>query len=247
MSTSVSRSFLLPEATFEHSGLRRRLLTHARYHTPALDRFMLDPDAFCTLHGWQHLKHDRTATIGLTSFDGSPVVVKRYNTRSPLHVIKRALRISRAEHCWRNAHRLAEIGVATAKPIAAIEERLGPVRRRAWYLAEHVDGILLSDWFANRDSIDEEDVPIVDQIIQTFTAMRDASIAHGDTKATNWIVSNAQVYLIDLDAMRRYRNSTLHQRRFARDIARFLRNFDQQPTLRSMFAERLEPLTTVSG
>jgi len=246
MSESTSRTFVSPDGAFEHAGLRRRLLTHARFHSKALDRFMLDPDAFCDQMGQRWLKQDRTATVGITSFDGIEIVVKRYNARSAFHIVKRALRVSRAEHSWRNAHRLLSLGIPTPRPIAAVEERLGPVRRRAWYLSEYLPGTLLSDWFGSRIDLNEGDADLLDQIERCFRLMYENRIAHGDTKATNWIIVDGKLHLIDLDAMRQFgRDATmerLHRKRFDRDIRRFLRNFEDTPAIAREFANRLHAI-----
>lgn len=203
---------------------------------------MVDPDGFCARHGLRILKEDRTATVGVTSFDGRSVVVKRYNTKGPGHAIKRAFRVSRAEHCYRNASRLVELGMLTPAPIAAVEFKFGPVKRRSWYLSEYLPGVLLSDWFGNRSTIDEEDAPIIDQVISVFSQMKAAAIAHGDTKATNWLVYGGRLYLLDLDSMRQYREGERHIERLRRDRRRFLRNFDPDSEFHGVFEQRLEAL-----
>lgn len=229
-------------AGHEHRSLRRRLISHVPVATQAVDRFMIDPDGFCARQGLNILKDDRTATVGVTSFDGRSVVVKRYNTKGPGHALKRAFRVSRAEHSYRNACRLVELGIRTPAPIAAVEHRLGPIKRRSWYLCEYLPGILLSDWFADRSRLDVEDTPIVDQVVTVFGQMKAAAIAHGDTKATNWLVYGGRLYLLDLDSMRQYREGDRHIERLRRDRRRFLRNFNPDSEIHSVFEQRLNEL-----
>ncbi len=231
-----------PAVSHEHRSLRRRLLSHVPVATQAVDRFMIDPDRFCQRQGLEILKDDRTSTVGVTSFDGRAVVVKRYNTKGLQHALKRSLRVSRAEHCYRNAHRLLDAGILTPQPIAAVEHCLGPVKLRSWYLCEYLPGMLLSDWFANRTTLDQEDEPVVEQVEQVFSRLKQARIAHGDTKATNWLIHKRRVYLLDLDSTRHYQNESLHTARIARDRRRFLRNFDSASEIHQTFESRLQAI-----
>lgn len=226
----------------DHKAFRRRLITDPRRRSQLLDQFMVNPDRFCERQGLEILKDDIRTTIGVTSFDGLPVVVKRYNGRNSMYRVKRAFRQSRAEHCYHNGYRLMACGIATPMPIAAVEERFGPIHRRSWFLSEHVPGPTLNDWFANRDSLEDKDSSIVTQVADCFARMKRSMIGHGDTKDTNWLVHKDRVYLIDLDAMRVYRNPTLHEQRLRKDKARFLRNFDDSPTIRQRFDDVLSPI-----
>lgn len=229
-----------PAVAHEHRTLRRRLLSHVPVATQAVDRFMVDPDGFCQRQGFEILKGDKTATVGITSFDGRAVVVKRYNTKGFGHALKRAFRVTRAEHCYRSAHRLLEAGILTPSPIAAVEHSFGPIKRRSWYLCDYLSGVLLSDWFAQRSKLDEEDEPVIAQIEQIFSRLNQSRLAHGDTKATNWLIHKSRVYLLDLDSARHYQNETLHSTRIARDKRRFLRNFDATSEIHHEFERRLE-------
>jgi len=226
----------------DHKALRRRLITDRRRRSALLDQFMVNPDRFCERQGLEILKDDYRTTIGITSFDGIPVVVKRYNGRNMMYRVKRAFRRSRAEHCYYNGYRLIACGIPTPVPIAAVEERFGPIHRRSWFLAEHVPGPTLNDWFANRQTLNSEDNAIITQVADCFARMKRAMIGHGDTKDTNWLVHKGRVYLIDLDAMRVYRHSTLHEQRLKKDKARFLRNFDNAPEIRQRFDDVLSPI-----
>jgi hypothetical protein len=78
------------------------------------------------------IKAGNTATVARLYVDGEAFVVKRYNIKSWQHAMGRMWRPTRAQRAWQNAHRLRMLGIATFKPIALIERRLGPMRRDAY-------------------------------------------------------------------------------------------------------------------
>ncbi len=62
-------------------------------------------------------------------------------------------------------------------------------------------------------------------------------IRHGDLKATNFIICGDRPYLMDLDAMRQYKLGSLFKPFRQRDRTRFMRNWDDHPSLRTLFEE----------
>ena len=102
--------------------------------------FLADPDASLQFSDAKYLKQGNTCTLWAVRIDQRMLVVKRYNIKGPAHRINRAFRATRAAVSWKNAHRLKMYGILTAKPVALVEERLGPLRGRAWYIAEYVQG-----------------------------------------------------------------------------------------------------------
>jgi tRNA A-37 threonylcarbamoyl transferase component Bud32 len=59
------------------------------------------------------------------------------------------------------------------------------------------------------------------EIARLFCQLRAAGLTHGDTKATNFLVADGTVHLIDLDALRLDATGT------AADVKRFLENWDE--------------------
>jgi len=220
---------------------RRRLLTTALAETDALHQFAQAPDRFIELYGGDIIKQDRTSTVLSTSFDGQTVVIKRFNRRNIFHPIKRALRRSRAEHCFHNALLLANQRIPTPPPLAAVEERFGPLRGNCWFIAKQIDGNDLLQWFQDVPT-PTRDHPIVQQIHRFFLFLSQNRIAHGDLKATNLFVSHDRLFVLDLDGMRRYRTDPVHRDRLARDARRFLKNWREQPEVMKLFAAELQAL-----
>ena len=65
-------------------------------------------------------------------------------------------------------------------------------------------------------------------------------LGHGDMKATNFIVDPAgKLWLIDLDGMRRYRTGPLLRAERRKDLARFMRNWQERPEVAAIFRARI--------
>ena len=71
---------------------------------------------------------------------------------------------------------------------------------------------------------------------EVFARLHRAGLTQGDTKATNFLVHEGLVQLIDLDGLKRPRIA--FQRRFARHVERFLANWED-PLVRERFAAAL--------
>lgn len=202
----------------------RRSLHHfeavVRSEAEALTPLLADPDRL--MAEGKALKLGNTCTVAGVVVDGRPLVVKRYNLKNAGHALSRAWRPTRAWHSWREAHRLALLGIATPKPLALVEERWGPLRGRAWLVTEFAAGPNLLAHLAP----DVEPPPAEAVALRTlFETLHRERISHGDMKATNLLWEGDRVALIDLDAMRQHTTNAGFRRAWRRDRERFLRNW----------------------
>ena len=195
-------------------GWRRVVLAKRSRWTGALAGFAKDPQA--RLADAERIKNGRSATVFRLQLDGEPFVVKRYNVKSALHRVRRWFR-HRSRIAWRNGHRLAFLGVPGAEPVALIERRRGPLRAESWLVMPDCGPRDIQAEVETRGWADD----LLDRVVWIFRDLRTAGLYHGDTKASNFLVQDGVVHLIDLDGMR-------ESPRYAADVARFLRNFDGQ-------------------
>lgn len=205
----------------------RRLVVVSRAEQPLLQALIDRPDA--VLAEGQRLKSGGTCTVAGVQLGDSRVVVKRYNLKHWRHALSRAWRPSRAWHSWREGHRLDFYGIATPRPLAVIEERLGPLRGRAFLVSEHCPGASLLD------VLDAGQVPepaLAAALLELFGLLHALRISHGDLKASNLLWDAGRVVLIDLDAMRQHTSPAGFARAWQRDRARFLRNWPAGSPLR---------------
>jgi tRNA A-37 threonylcarbamoyl transferase component Bud32 len=190
----------------------------------AFESFASEPERF--FEGAEMLKDGNSATVVRTRIGERVCVVKRYNVKGFWHGLRRILKPrARFRLAWCNGHRLHFLGIPTARPLALLERRFGPLRGVAYLVMEDVGQEDLSDQ-ASSDGLSDQQVA---GVICLFCALKAAGLTHGDTKASNFLVFQGKVALVDLDAMH---EGVAGQ---ARDIERFLANWMDKPELRERF------------
>ena len=222
----------------EHSWRSYRVYDRSMASAEMLE-FLADPDASLQHAGTRYLKQGNTCTLWTTPVDGRELVVKRYNIKGLSHRFGRALRRTRAAVSWMNAHRLWMYGILTARPVALLEERFGPLRGRAWYISEFVAGDTAASLCEQSTASDEHVAAAGQQVTALLAQLALSRLSHGDMKATNFILSPQGAVVIDLDAMQRHKTLESFTRAQRRDLLRFMRNWESCPETREMFTAML--------
>ncbi len=215
-----------------------RFLAVAREWVDRLGGLLADPDKL--VEEGIRLKTGNTCTVGLVTHAGCKIVVKRYNIKSLRHGLGRALRRSRAARSWSNAHRLRIADIATAQPVAMLEQRWGIFRRRAWFLAEYVEGPDVAEWMAQASPVQRRQVAL--NIARLLRKMQRLQLAHGDFKATNIKIVDMHPVLLDLDSLKEYRCGWLFRQRHNRDLRRLLKNWDEDGDVREEMRQALHSI-----
>ena len=214
-----------------------RYLAIARtFATPTLKQSLEDPDRLLEGAQLQRLKSGNTCTVALAEIDGRKLVVKRYNIKNFWHGLSRALRPTRAAVSWSNAFRLKMHEVATAAPVALLEQRCGLVRRQAYFLAEYVDAPDAAMFFADCSIEANVRVRAAEGLARLFWKLYLLGISHGDFKASNVKMVEGRPLLIDLDSMLQHRCRWTFERRHVRDLRRFKLNWQQDPDTKALLA-----------
>ncbi len=188
------------------------------------EQFIKDPDSFIEEN--KLIKRGNSSTVALIEIDGSNYVLKRYNMKSLGHRVSRSLRPSRAHQSWRNALVLKMLGISTPTPLLFMENRaLGLFRSTAYFLSEYVEGSNFGEEI-EKGEIDkarfEESIELFRNLFRT---MHTYSISHGDTKASNFIVKEGELVVLDLDAMKRHQSRSSFSEKFSKDLKRFQKNW----------------------
>jgi tRNA A-37 threonylcarbamoyl transferase component Bud32 len=219
---------------------RRYLICVRASRDAALDALLADPDA--AIDRGDIVKSGNSATVARVRLGERTCIVKRYNQKSWWHALRRALKpAARFRRAWLNGQRLHLLGIPTARPLALLERRFGPLRGVAYLVMEDLGGVDLAG-AAAAQSISNE---VLEQVVRLFRALHAAGLRHGDTKASNFIIGDQDVAVVDLDAMRQVvpllirdtgeGGSFQHE-----DVVRFLANFDAVPVVRERFADAFE-------
>ncbi|WP_085746465.1 lipopolysaccharide kinase InaA family protein [Pseudomonas sp. R45(2017)] len=179
------------------------------------------------------------ASVGKVEVAGRALVIKRYNIKNFAHWLKRFWRPSRAWHSWREGNRLAFLGIATPKPLAVLETRFLWLRSKAYLITEHLAGPDIIERFApyvESGAAPESELQALDQLFARLIAER---ISHGDFKGHNLFWQEDRWALIDLDSMCQHGSLGSFAPAYARDRARFMRNWPESSALYQVIDQRL--------
>ncbi|MDQ8195141.1 lipopolysaccharide kinase InaA family protein [Coraliomargarita sp. SDUM461004] len=203
--------------------------------------FFQDPDALMELG--ERIKSGNTCTVQGFCRGDRRYVLKRYNQKPWGTRLRRALFQSRARRSWSNSWVLNMAFIPTASSVAFAEERGFPLRR-SYLLMEQVNAYLLPDYVARyrEDPIRLE--ALAAAVGEIWLQLERIAAAHGDLKATNWMVDAAgQVFLIDLDSFRFGLSASALNAGRKKDLKRFLENWKSDPSLVELFRVRMEAPT----
>ncbi len=221
-----------------HRSASHYLTYMAEFESQQLIELFQDPDSYLERNAKKIIKHDQTTTVAVVECGRKLLVLKRYNTKSAWHFFKRSVRMTRASICWNFAHRLLQCGLMTPQPIGYRENRISELRGRSYYVSVFSEGITLQDYLEG--PFDENKVELVSRVItHFFKVMYAQGFAHGDMKASNFLLKDRQLEVLDLDSMRAYQINQFHQHKLFRDKRRFLRNWLNKPDIYSYFLHRL--------
>ena len=201
-----------------------------------LQAVLAEPDAF--IARGKLFKTGGAATVARIDVDGRPLLIKRYNIKNPLHWLKRFWRPSRAWHSWVEGNRLDFLGIATPRLMAVIERRWLWMRGPAWLITELLRGEDIIARFQPylNDCPPEEELFALDRL---FAALIRERISHGDLKGHNVFWEQGRWALIDLDAVQQHGSDASFARAYAKDRARFLRNWPTDSALYRLLDQRL--------
>lgn len=187
------------------------------------------------------------ASVGKVEVGGRTLVVKRYNIKGFAHWLKRFWRPSRAWHSWREGNRLAFLGIATPKPLAVLEKRFLWLRSQAYLVTEYLPGPDIIERFApyvESGEVPESELVALDHLFAELISER---ISHGDFKGHNLFWQEGRWALIDLDSMRQHASVGSFAPAYARDRARFMRNWPQDSALYQLIDQRLPRDIAIAG
>ena len=203
------------------------------YESPALLDLIENIDQLsCPVH---YLKEGDTTTVMRVEVNDKTWVIKKYNLINMWSRIKRALTLSRAARSWRFSFLLRCLEIKTPSPIAFIENAWGPFRKESYFISEYIPGVTALDYFSKFTSKEEEMIVMANKLLRQIKLLFQAGVTYGDMKASNFIINPEGVFFVDLEGMRRYKNSFLFKRAKMRDIKRFKKNWKEMPLCQEIF------------
>jgi len=172
--------------------------------------------------GAETLKQGNSSVVTSCVIDGKKFVIKNSRNKSIWRLLRRCLRRSRASNSWYFSHLLQDVGISVPAPVAVVERKLGPFVLESWFVSECIEGDNLLDvWLYQEPSTHE-----LLAIKELFAVMGQLNISHGDMKATNLLVQDEKILVIDYDGMQQHNNKDAAQNALRKDRERFLKNWN---------------------
>ncbi len=172
----------------------------------------------------QVLKRGGKVEARLLRSAAGAIFVKHYMATGLLRRVIGLFGVFRAKRIFYLSLALSRIGVRVPRPLAYLAERRRDCSS-SFFVCEALDAEDLKSVAVSRrlDEIGGAE-KIFNEVGDILVRLHQAGYAHGDTKWANWMVrrTDSQLVLIDLDGVKKpfwFRN-----RRFGRDLARFLIN-----------------------
>ena len=155
-----------------------------------LNKILTTPDE--VLGGKSLLKAGRTSTVGHCN----NLVVKRYNFKKPLNLIKDLFRPTKARRAFQLGYHLELVGISTPRVVAVAEHRSLGFALRSYLVMEKIAEA--------KDLADMNyDMPnLTRSLAKLIGKMHAEGFVHRDLKASNILIDPyGKPYLIDLDGL----------------------------------------------
>ncbi|MBL4821712.1 MAG: hypothetical protein JKY98_12100 [Gammaproteobacteria bacterium] len=205
--------------------------------------FVENPDRY--IQQGEMVKAGNTSTVAVVTIEGKRYILKRYNIKSFLHGVKRALGQllgkDRALNSWRFALILPMLGVSTARPLMMLQRRLlWLIPRESYFLCDVLEGKTVTEIFENEQSGLDVQESVFHAFSEFFKVMAQSRITHGDLKTSNFIFANNTLYVLDLDAMTRHKSEDSFRKLFNKDLNRFAANWTGRTEFKSAAEQALQ-------
>lgn len=227
----------LPEFILEKRGNATVWLSGS-YADPAFIALLADADRLFDDSKCHVIKDQRKIKIGRLSVNIAgqirSIYVKRYNAFSLRYRVGSLFFQSGAQRSLQGADVLAASGIATATPVAGVEDRIYGMLRKSFFVSEEIAGAKTADgyWIEKlQDRKGREGFQLrrayLARLAGLFHALHARQIYHDDLKDANIMAvagtdgGSVTFFLLDLEGVRRC--SRLSQRRRVKNLVQLYR------------------------
>ena len=216
------------------------LIVDDRDQSQELKQLLNNPDAY--ISQGHIIKSGKATTVAIVQSGSKSFFIKRYNCKSTLYSVLRSVIPSRAAVTWHAAQLLESIGVPTARPIALLEKRIGPIKLESYVVHKFLESVHALQFFGEGAKPFSEWEPAAKAINDILYSLKRSLIIHGDLKGQNFILHNHQPLLIDLDSVKSYTTKQQFDRHYVKELERFERNWIDEPSAHPLFQSTIDKL-----
>jgi hypothetical protein len=213
----------------------RLTVCQERFNTQKMQEVLQDID-FAIQAPVKVLKDDPTSTVVVVKVNDETLVIKRANTKGCFHFLRRLVSASRAQRNWHFAHLLHSLHIPTFEPIAYLEERIGPLKKRSYFICSLINGIDALRFFSD-GTYQRDWETVAKRIVEMIAQLAAKGLSHRDLNLSNILLVEGQPYLIDLDSMRQQRTALFANRALLHEVKRFMENWQDYPAISPIVAE----------
>lgn len=149
------------------------------------------------------LKDDSASKVVVVDLQSFKLIVKQFRFKNFKKKISRTIRRSYAEKTWHNARLFLELGVETVIPVAFIEDRLGFLRLKSFFIGTHIPGQNGRAFFNDPNKDAGERRLAAKKLVRSLIDLHSKNIFLGDTKDNNVIIGPEGVFWVDLEEVSR--------------------------------------------
>ena len=133
---------------------------------------------------------------------------------------------------------MSEAGIPVAQPLAILEERNFGIPGRSILLMPVAQGNDLLSLIQENQLSSEQLNEVAAKLTSIFKQMKEASLTHGDMKATNILIDDQlNPMLIDIDGAVLHRSRKSFEALRSKDAARFMKNWQTHPEAQEAFRD----------
>lgn len=145
-----------------------------------------------------------TSEFGKLLLAEKPLLVKKYQPKHWLDILKHAIRKSSAKREWINAHCLQLIGASALKPLAICEKGVYPYFSRGYLITEYIEGTPLGQYVEKHQHDETELTKIFNSVGLIMKKLARSQITCSNVCANDFLVANNEVVLINLDKIQQH-------------------------------------------
>jgi hypothetical protein len=129
-------------------------------------------------------------------------------------------------------------GLKTINPIALIEDYAFFARTGSYAVCEYIDGMTLKAYFRNPNISDTDKNIIASKLVQDIHKWHALGVTHGDPKASNIVIRQNQIYLIDAEDIKIPKTRWSKKHAITRDKYIILHNWQKYPEQREAWTRK---------
>lgn len=198
----------------------------------SVDRYFVDaPEKKPTVHV---LKADHFSSVLQIQTNGRDIIIKKELARSRLEFLTKGIRKSRAAKAWEMGRLLIGKNLETAESLALVEDYFLFFRTNSFFICSYIPGTLLRTYLDDPDITETDKKRAAKKTIEMIHCWHRTGVTHGDPKASNIIIHNDKLFLIDPENATVRPPGKASRRAIARDWAIVLHNWQKQPHIRQI-------------